>query len=511
MKVALTVNDFLRRAELVYADRIGVVDEPDQPAPSWGELTWAQVAERARAQAAGLDALGIAPGERVAVVSQNSARLLTGFFGVSGSGRILVPINFRLAPPEVAYIVEHSGARVLIVDPELDGALSGIEAEHRFVIGAESDEALYRFGVEPAPWEADEDATASINYTSGTTARPKGVQLTHRNIWINAATFGWQIGVDDRDVYLHTLPQFHCNGWGMPYAVTGMGGRHVIIRKVDGAEILRRIERHGVTLLCGAPAVVAMILDAAASWDGPIPGKGTVRMVVAGAPPPSRTIERMETELGWEFIQIYGLTETTPLLTMNRSRVEYDDLSPGDRARRLVRTGAPALGVQIAIDDEGEVLARSNVVMDGYWNQPEATAAAIVDGWFRTGDGGDVDDESYLMISDRKKDVIISGGENVSSIEVEDVLFQHPAVAEVAVIGVPDEKWGELVTALVVVAPGSEVSPDELIAFCRERLAGFKCPKRIELRDELARTATGKLQKFKLREPFWAGQERKVN
>ncbi len=331
------------------------------------------------------------------------------------------------------------------------------------------------------------------------------------HIWINAATFGWQIGVDDRDVYLHTLPQFHCNGWGMPYTVTGMGGRHVIIRKVDGAEILRRIERHGVTLLCGAPAVVAMILDAASSWEGPIPGKGTVRMVVAGAPPPSRTIERMETELGWEFIQIYGLTETTPLLTMNRGRAEYDDLSPGDRARRLVRTGAPALGVQIAIDDEGEVLARSNVVMDGYWNQPEATAAAIVDGWFHTGDGGDVDGESYLMISDRKKDVIISGGENVSSIEVEDVLFQHPAVAEVAVIGVPDEKWGELVTALVVVAPGSEVSSDELIAFCRERLAGFKCPKRIDLRDELARTATGKLQKFKLREPFWAGQERKVN
>jgi acyl-CoA synthetase (AMP-forming)/AMP-acid ligase II len=297
----------------------------------------------------------------------------------------------------------------------------------------------------------------------------------------------------------------------MPYAVTGMGGRHIIIRKVDGAEILRRVERHGVTLLCGAPAVVAMILDAAASWDGPIPGKGTVRMVVAGAPPPSRTIERMETELGWEFIQIYGLTETTPLLTMNRGRLEYEDLSPGDRARRLVRTGAPALGVEIAIDDEGEVLARSNVVMDGYWHQPEATAGAIVDGWFHTGDGGAVDDESYLMISDRKKDVIISGGENVSSIEVEDVLFQHPAVAEVAVIGVPDEKWGELVTALVVVKPGSEVTPDELIAFCRERLAGFKCPKRVELRDELARTATGKLQKFKLREPFWADHERKVN
>ena len=511
MHVALTVNDFLRRAELVYGGRIGLVDEPDQPAPSWGELTWRQVAERARAQAAGLDALGIGPGERVAVVSQNSARLLTSFFGVSGSGRILVPVNFRLVADEVEYIVNHSGARVLIVDPELDPALAGVKAEHRFVIGAESDAALYRFDTVPEPYEPDEADTASINYTSGTTARPKGVQLTHRNLWVNAVTFGWQTGVTDRDVYLHTLPQFHCNGWGMPYAVTGMGGRHIILRKVDGAEILRRVERHGVTLLCGAPAVVAMILDAAATWDGPVPGRDQVRMVVAGAPPPSRTIERVETELGWEFIQIYGLTETAPLLTMNRRRVEYDDLSPSDRARRLVRTGAPALGVQLRVDDEGEVLARTNVVMDGYWDQPEETARAIEDGWFRTGDGGAIDDESYLMISDRKKDVIISGGENVSSIEVEDALFQHPAVAEVAVIGVPDERWGEAVTALVVLAPGADVAPEDLIAFCKERLAGYKCPKRIEIRESLARTATGKLQKFKLREPYWAGRERKVN
>jgi acyl-CoA synthetase (AMP-forming)/AMP-acid ligase II len=297
----------------------------------------------------------------------------------------------------------------------------------------------------------------------------------------------------------------------MPYAVTGMGGRHIVLRKVDGAEILRRVDRHGVTLLCGAPAVLAMILDAAASWDGPIPGKGTVRMVVAGAPPPSRTIERTETELGWEFVQIYGLTETAPLLTMNRGRAEYDDLNPADRSRRLVRTGAPAIGVQLMVDDEGEVLARSNVVMEGYWNQPEETDKAIVDDWFHTGDGGAIDDECYLMISDRKKDVIISGGENVSSIEVEDAVFQHPAVAEVAVIGIPDERWGELVTALVVLKPGAEVTADELVAFCRERLAGYKLPKRIEFRDELARTATGKLQKFKLREPFWADQERKVN
>ncbi|MEY3641714.1 MAG: hypothetical protein RLZZ199_1519 [Actinomycetota bacterium] len=511
MKVPLSVVDFLRRAEQVYGDRVALVDEPDQPAAPWPTLTYREVAQRARAQAAGLDALGIAQGARVAMVSHNAARLYTAFFGVSGSGRILVPVNFRLVAEEVKYIIEHSGAEVLLVDPELDDALSGVSARHRFVIGTESDEVLYKFGVEPRQWVPDEDATATINYTSGTTARPKGVQLTHRNLWVNATTFGWQMGVNDRDVYLHTLPQFHCNGWGMVYAVTGMGGEHVILRKVDGAEILRRIDQHGVTMLCGAPAVVNMILDAAATWSGPIPGRDRVRIVVAGAPPPTRTIERVETELGWEFAQIYGLTETAPLLTMNRRRAEYDRLSPADRAARLGAAGAPAIGVEIRVDAEGEVLARSNVVMDGYWNQPEETAKAIVDGWFHTGDGGGIGDDHYLTISDRKKDVIISGGENVSSIEVEDAIFSHSDVAEVAVIGVPDEKWGELVLALVVKTPGSALTADELIAYTKTKLAGYKCPKRIEFRDVLARTATGKLQKFKLREEFWAGRERKVN
>ena len=312
------------------------------------------------------------------MVSHNAGRLLTSFFGVSGSGRILVPVNFRLSAAEVAYIVEHSGASVLLVDPELDEALADVTCKRRFVIGAESDEELYRFGVEPEPWrEPDEDAPATINYTSGTTARPKGVQLTHRNCWVNATTFGWQASVSDRDVYLHTLPMFHCNGWGMPYAATGMGATQVVIRKVDGAEILRRVDEHGVTLMCGAPTVVNMVLDAAATWDGPIPGAGRTRIVVAGAPPPTRTIERVEAELGWEFIQIYGLTETAPLLTMSRGRAEWDDLPPEERARKLVRAGAPALGVRIDIDDQGEVLARSNVVMGGYWEQPDATADAI--------------------------------------------------------------------------------------------------------------------------------------
>ena len=511
MRVPLTVLDFIERAELVYGDRIAVVDEPDQPAASLGELTWAQVARLARAQAAGLDALGVAHGERVAIVSHNSARLLTAFFGVSAYGRVLVPINFRLNAEEIGYIVEHSGASVLIIDPELEESLAGVTARHRFVIGEAADAELLRFDTQPETWIPDEDATGTINYTSGTTARPKGVQLTHRTLWINATTFGWQTGVSDRDVYLWTLPMFHCNGWGMSYAVTGMGGRHIVLRKIDGAEILRRVERHGVTLLCGAPAVMSAILDAAQEWKGAIPGRDRVRMVVAGAPPPTRLIERMEAELGWEFIQIYGLTETAPLLTMSRTREEWDDLADAERAQKLGRAGAPALGVRLNISDQGEILARSNVVLEGYWRQPEATADALAGGWFHTGDGGTIDDDNYLTISDRKKDVIITGGENVSSIEVEDCLYQHAAVAEACVIGIPSDKWGETIKALVVLKPGAAASEADLIEHCRERLSHFKCPTSVEFTSEFARTSTGKLQKFKIRAPYWEGRERQIS
>jgi fatty-acyl-CoA synthase len=507
MRVPLTTRDFVERASLVYGDRIGVVDEPDQPARTLGELSYQAVERMARGQAAALDQFGVGVGDRVAIVSQNAARLLVSLFGVTGWGRILVPINFRLNAEEVAYIVEHSGASVLLVDPELDEALAGVTAKQRFVLGAESDEALCCPDVDPQPWEPDEDATATLNYTSGTTARPKGVQLTHRNLWINAVTFGWHLGVNDRDVYLHTLPMFHCNGWGMPFALAGMGARQVVLRKVDGAEILRRIERHGVTLLNGAPTAVSMVLDAAREWPGEVPGRGRVRVTVAGAPPPTRTIEQVETELGWEFVQIYGLTETSPLLTMNRGRAEFDDLDPAERAGRLGRAGAPVIGVRVHVDPDGEVLARGNVVMEGYWDQPDQTADAIRDGWFHTGDGGTIDDDRYLAISDRKKDVIITGGENVSSTEVEDCLFSHAAVAEVAVIGVPDPRWGETVKALVVLAPGAAATEADLVAYCRSRLAHYKCPTSVEFRAELARTATGKLQKFKLRSPYRSAPE----
>jgi acyl-CoA synthetase (AMP-forming)/AMP-acid ligase II len=511
MRVPLTTQDFLSRAELVYADRLGIVDEPSQPAPSVGEVTYREVARRGRALQAGLDELGVGEGERVAIVSHNSARLLELLLAVPSSGRVAVPINFRLSQEEVSYIVGHSGARVLLVDPELESSLKAVEAEHRFGTGEEY-EQLLRFDTEPRPWaEPDEDATATINYTSGTTARPKGVQMTHRNLWVNAVTFGMHMQVSDRDVYMHTLPMFHCNGWGLPYTMAGVGATQVVIRKIDGAEILRRVDRHGVTVMAGAPAVWNAVLEAAADWDGEIPGRDRVRIIVAGAAPPSKTIARVEAELGWEFNQIYGLTETAPLLTINRPRAEYEELDADERAKRLSRAGVPALGTRLQVNESGEVLARSNTVLAGYWQNPDASAEALEDGWFHTGDGGTLDDGGYLTISDRKKDVIITGGENVSSIEVEDVVFSHPAVAEVAVIGIPDEKWGELVTALVVVAEGQQVTEEEIIAHCKARIAGYKAPKRVEFRDELARTATGKIQKFKLRETFWAGSERQVN
>jgi acyl-CoA synthetase (AMP-forming)/AMP-acid ligase II len=505
----LTVRDFLDRAETVYPDRVAVIDEPDQPAPSMGRLTYRELAALARAQAARLDELGVPFGGRVAVISQNSARLLTSFFGVSGWGRVLVPVNFRLSLPEIEYIVQHSDSKVVYADPSLKDKLDALDVEHKFVLGEDDD--LFRRDAEPRAWpEPDEAATATINYTSGTTARPKGVQLTHRNLWLNATVFGLHTGISDRDVYLHTLPMFHANGWGMPYAMTGVGAQHVVLRQVDGTEILRRVERYGVTVMCAAPAVVAAALDAVPDWDGEIPGRDRVRIIVAGAPPPTRTIERVMEELGWEFIQIYGLTETSPLVTVNRVRGEWDPLSTHEKAVKLGRAGAPALGVRVSVDSEGEVLTSSNHNLDGYWQQADETARVQAGNTFHTGDGGYLDDEGYLVISDRKKDVIISGGENVSSIEVEDVLMMHPAVKECAVIGIPDEKWGELVTGLVV-TDGSGVTQHELIEHCRASLAGYKCPKLIEFVDSLPRTATGKLQKFKIRQPYWEGQERQVH
>lgn len=340
MRVPMTIADFLDRAELGFADSPGVIDEPSQPAAPVAPSTYGRLGERVRAWQAGLDALGVGEGERVAVVSHNSARLLELLFAVPMSGRICVPVNFRLKAEEIEYVVRQSGASVLLVDPEVRETLADVEVAHRFTLGEQTETELMRFGVEPRRWSSpDEDATATINYTSGTTARPKGVQLTHRNIWVNGLTFGLHTRAWERDVYLHTLPMFHCNGWGMPFVMAGLGAKQVVLRKADGAEILRRVDEHGVTLMCGAPAVWNSVLDAAADWEGPVPGRDRVRIVCAGAPPPSRMIQRVGEELGWEFTQIYGLTETSPLLTFNRARPEDEALPGEERARKLSRAG----------------------------------------------------------------------------------------------------------------------------------------------------------------------------
>jgi fatty-acyl-CoA synthase len=514
MKVALTIQDFIQRAALVFKDRIGVIDEPSDSsasgstAESLGNLTYGQLAALARSQASALDDMEIGFGERVAIVSKNAARMLVSFFGVSGFGRVLVPINFRLTRDEIAYIVEHSGATLLLIDAEFKESLADIPCPRTIVLNEQGDQQLFSNpNANPKAWNSDEDATATINYTSGTTARPKGVQLTHRSLWINATVFGLHVGLSDRDVYLHTLPMFHANGWGMPYISTGLGVPQVVLRHVNGAEILKRIEQHGVTIMCGAPTVAAIILDAAKEWNGPIPGNGKVRMIVAGAAPPTQIIERIAQELGWEFIQIYGLTETAPLLTMSRATAEDDAATPTERAKKLGHAGVPTLGVSIATDDHGEVLAKGNVVLEGYWRNEQATSDALKDGWFHTGDGGEIDADSVLSIADRKKDVIISGGENISSIEVEDVLFSHEAVKEVAVIGVAHEKWGETVKALVVLQPEFQVVESELIEYCKNRMAHFKCPTSVEFVESLPRTATGKLQKYKLRDMYGSSQK----
>jgi fatty-acyl-CoA synthase len=526
MDVPLLVDDFLRRAADLYPDKTAIVDGAER-------YSYREWRERVNRFSRALLGLGVRPGDRVCILSPNSHYFLESFYATSQIGAILVPLNYRLTAADHEYILGHAGVSVAIVDADYAPVLGEIrgrlpKVRHWIATpapGAEQPPDFTDFDAwvapesaePPPPVRRDESGVVSLNYTSGTTARPKGVMLTHRNCYLNAYNLIAHLGVRHEDVELWTLPMFHCNGWGGVYALTGMGGTHVVLRAVDAAEIFRLIEREKVTFACMAPAVLRTILDY------PDRAKHRVatrpRFTVAGAPPPAAFIERLERELGWSFLQIYGLTETAPLLTVCRP----DHATRADDWPRRARAGVPGLGVEIRVVDEagepvprdgrsvGEVCARSNVVFAGYWEQPEETAKAIRDGWFHTGDLAVWDASGSIHIVDRKKDVIISGGENISSPEIEDALYQHPAVLECAVIGVPHEKWGETPRALVVLRPGSSADEAELIAFCRERLAHFKCPTSVELVEALPRTATGKLQKYVLRERYWQGRERRVS
>jgi fatty-acyl-CoA synthase len=529
--VPLSEIDFLKRALVAHASKEAVV---------CGDLrlTYRQFGQRVNSWANAMRGLGVEKGDRVAILSQNCHRLLEAFFGTPLLGSILMPLNFRLVPDDFEYILNHGGAKVLVVEEGLTQLIEPIRERigtiKHFIIARNDSsisddlwldyETLLRDAGSdpPAPAEIDENETSSLLYTSGTTGRPKGVMLTHRNLYINAMNSICEFGLHERDIYLHTLAQFHCNGWGLPYAVTGMGGTHVIIKKFEPSVFFDLVERERVTFACMPPTMINMALNhhLDAERSGRLPRD--VRIGTAGSAPPLATIQGAQEKFGWRVIQIYGLTETSPFMTVCKIKPHMDDWPQDAKLRVQAKTGYPMIGVDVrVVDDEGrdvkpdsnevgEVITRANVVMGGYWQQPEATAAVIVDGWFHTGDMALIDGEGYIEVVDRKKDLIISGGENISSIEVEGFLYMHPAVLEAAVIAAPDERWGEVPYAVVVLKQGAQASETELIEFCRENLAHYKAPKRIDFIDALPRTATGKIQKNLLRERFWKGQTKRV-
>jgi fatty-acyl-CoA synthase len=504
--VPLTTADFAYRARTVQAARLGGVDEPGVPG-NLGRQSYGELMRRCDGFVEELDRLGIGPGERIAVVSPNALKVLVALWAATGSGRVLVPINFRLGPEEVSFIVDDAEASLLLVDAELAERLSGVRVARTIVLDGDEDAALFAPSDSGHEWPGvAEDAPATLNYTSGTTAAPKGVVLSHRSHWLNAAVVGWGFGLGGADRYLHTLPMFHVNGWGLPLAAAALGVPQVVQREVRGPEILARVASERITLLCGATPVATTIEEAALGLresGEPVPGEGTTRMVSGGAPTPAPAIAQFERATGWELIHAYGLTESGPVLTVNRVLPE-EELAPAERAERLAAAGAPLVGVRLRVDEEGQVQSRTAKEMSGYWRQPELSAEAFEGEWLNTGDGGELTD-GVLRITDRKKDLIVTGGENVSSLQVEACLLEHPDVADVAVIGVPHERWGETPKALVVPREGATIDEAELIAFCRERLAHFKAPTSVETRDSLPRTATGKLQKYRLRAPYWPG------
>ena len=524
MEVPLLIGDFLRRAAKLYPNKTAIVDGSKR-------FTYREYQGRVNQLAHALTGLGVKPGDRVCILSPNSHYFLESFYGVTQIGAILVPLNYRLVASDHQYIINHAGVTVLIADHEYtaiaDGIRDGLSSVEQFIVAGGDDGAPDGWvswdeltggqPTTPTPAiEQDENDLVSVNYTSGTTARPKGVMMTHRNSYINAYNFIAHLGVRHNDVELWTLPMFHCNGWGGTFALTAVGATHVVLRAIVGEDIYRLIERERVTFACMAPAVLATVLNYADKTKHKITTKP--RFVVAGAPPPAAFIERLETELGWEFIQIYGLTETAPILTVSTPDFHTQEQ---DYARRS-RAGVEAIGVDIQVLDDdgnpvpmygvsiGEICARSNVVLKGYWEQPEETAKAVYDGYFHSGDLAVWDEFGNIHIVDRKKDVIISGGENISSPEIEDALYKHPAVLECAVIGVPSEKWGETPKALIVLREGQTATEEEVVAFTREHIAHFKCPTSVDFVESLPRTATGKLQKFMIREPYWQGVERRV-
>ena len=516
METPLTPLEFARRTRKLYGDREGVVD---------GELrlTYEQFFDRCDRWSSALQAMGVKQGDRVAYIAPNTHEQLESFYAVPQIGAVLVPINYRLTADDFVYITGHSGAKVLCVHPDYVAAIDGVRGElrgveHFVVLGKaggahgwiEYDAEIAKAKPSFMRPEIGESDLLTINYTSGTTAKPKGVMITHRNAWVNIVETLVHFHITVGDTYLWTLPMFHANGWTFVWIITAAGGRHICLPKVEPARVFDLIRSEHVGWLCAAPTVLVSLANAPQDVRGDVP-RG-VQVVTAGAAPAAATIERMEGEFGWEVTQVYGLTETSPFLTICEPRPEHRDMSMSDRAVIKARTGVEMIPAgELRVVDEklndvrpdgqtlGEIVFRGNVIMKGYYNDPEATAKVMGDGWFHTGDAAVMHPDGYCEIRDRIKDVIISGGENISSIEVEGVLLRHPAVQEAAIVGLPHEKWGEAPYAYVVLKPGASATDAELIAFTREKLAHFKAPHGVTFVPELPKTATGKIQKFVLR------------
>jgi fatty-acyl-CoA synthase len=496
----LTPLAFLERSAAVYPDKVAIAHGDRR-------ITYAEFAAAATRLANALRASGIQPGDRVAYLMPNLPEMLIAHFGVPLAGAVLVAVNTRLAPAEVRYICEHSGAKLLVVDPELHlGELDSVR--ETVVLGHGYAELLDRGGDDPLPWTvADERATISINYTSGTTGKPKGVMYHHRGAYLNALAEVIHSRHTPDSRYLWTLPMFHCNGWCTTWGVTAIGGTHVCLRAVDAAEIWRLIDTEGITHLNGAPTVLVTVANAAQAHAL----DRDLVITTAGAPPSPTVIATME-RLGATIIHVYGLTETYGPYTVCEWQPGWSTLDGADRARLLARQGVGNVvtdGIRVVDENMndvprdaatlGEVVMRGNNVMTGYFNDPDATAHAFRGNWFHSGDLAVHHPDGYIELRDRAKDIIISGGENISTIEVEAALDSHPAVLEVAVIGIPNEKWGERPKAFVVLRPDTTATPEELKDHARTHIARYKVPDEIDFLTELPKTSTGKIQKFQLR------------
>jgi len=514
MQTPLTPLDFARRARRLYADCEAVVDGDSR-------FTYAAFLDRVDRWSAALQSMGIRQGDRVAYIAPNTHVQLESFYAVPQIGAVLVPINYRLTGSDFAYMIRHSGARIVCAHSDYLEAIDSVSAEipgvEHFVAleGNRSGWLDYEQILTATPPtfarpEIGENDLLTINYTSGTTSRPKGVMITHRNAYLNTIGTLVHVSMTSADRYLWTLPMFHANGWTFVWTVTAVGGTHVCLPKVEPSAALSLMNRESVTILCAAPTVLIGLANAPEDLRRKAP-RG-VRVLTAGAPPAAATIERIEGDLGWEVTHVYGMTETAPFISICEPRPQHAALSLRDRAAIKARQGVELItsgelrvvdihGREVPHDGEtlGEIVARGNVIMEGYFQDPKATANAMRDGWMHTGDAAVVHPDGYVEIRDRLKDVIISGGENISSVEVEGVLLRHPAVQEAAVVGVPHEKWGEAPHAFVVLKSGAAASEEELREFARSHLAHFKVPAAFSIVPELPKTATGKIQKFVLR------------